>query len=445
MQLEHRNSVLPRPHPGTAPVPSVPRPDRFALRNGLRVVAVQRNDLPQISARLIVPAGSVTDPEQAQGTASLVGALLTEGTGSLSAVELNERIDRLGAALCTRVGHDFAEIDLALLSETLDEGMQLLASIVSDAAFPAEEFERVRSEALDALESRLDEPANIADDRVALALFGPGHPYGRLPLGTIAGVERLERQRLIDFYHARFRPAGSLLIIAGDLDSGTLQSILETNFAGWTGRVDPACYPASLPGPIAPSRLIEVEWEDAAQAEVRMAGIGMGRDCEDWIAAAVANYILGGSTITGRLGANLREDKGWTYGVRSSFAAGREAAGWIIETAVDAAVSLDALHEIEREVRSIVEHPVSAEELERARESLILSLPRAFETAGRTVARLATVEAFGLEPDYWELFPERVRAVSAGDIEAVSAQYFAPEALVRIIVGPAREAQGEGV
>src|SRR5690606_1353485 len=144
------------------------------------------------------------------------------------------------------------------------------------------------------------------------------------------------------------------------------------------------------------------------------------------VVAAVANYLLGGSTITGRLGANLREDKGWTYGVRSGFSASVHPGGWAIETAVDGEVTARAIDEIMAELTRFLAEPVPADELRRGKDALILSLPRAFETPGRIVSRLATVEVFGLPEDYWERFPDRVEAVGRDDLLRVAHAYFDP-------------------
>jgi zinc protease len=429
-------ATLPLPEVGAPPVPTVPRPERFTLQNGLRVLAVHRDDLPQVAIRMVIPAGSVMDPADAPGVASLVGALLTEGTDDLSANVLNERIDMLGAALSARVGHDHAEVDLGLLSETLDEGLSLLAAVVSRSAFPERELERVRAETLDALDARLDEPANVADDEASRAVFGADHPYGRLPIGTAEGVSRLKRADLVAFHRSQYRPDGSVLVIGGDLSGPDLRGRLEQAFAGWTGSASSGSYPAAPPALAAGSTLLNIEREEAAQAEIRVAGLGMPRVSEDWVAASVANYILGGSTITGRLGSNLREDKGWTYGVRSGFAAAVQPGGWIVETAVGAEVAADALSEIRKEIEGMVSELVSEEELDRAKEALILSLPRAFETPARVVSRLATLEAYGLDADYWDRFPARVQQVTAADVMRIARTYFAPDQLVQVAVGP---------
>jgi predicted Zn-dependent peptidase len=428
--------ALERPVPGVPPRPRPPRPDRWTLSNGLRVLAVRRPSLPQVALRVVLPAGAAADPAGADGLASLVGSLLTEGTEACPGEELNRRLDGLGASLTAQVGHDFAEVDLLLLGETLGEGVDLLAEVLVRPTFPETELERVRAETLDALEARLDEPGNVADDRLAEALFGEDHPYARLPLGTEEGVAATRRAALVDFHRRHYRPGGAVLVVAGDFDPAGLRDLLESAFAGWTGEAERPDYPADPAPPSRGGSPLYVPWPEAMQSEIRIGGPGMRRASEDWVPAAVANYLLGGSTITGRLGANLREDKGWTYGVRSGFAAALRAGGWVVETAVDAEVTDAAIAEITSELTRFLAEPVPADELRRAKDALILSLPRAFETPGRIVSRMATVEVFGLPDDYWDTFPDRVESVGREDVMRVAHAYFDPARLVALAVGP---------
>lgn len=435
--LSHR--TLPRPEPGIPPFPTVPAPERFALDNGLRVLAIHRSAFPQIAMRLLIPAGSVADLPTAPGAASLVSGLITEGTETLEGIALHERIDSLGAALGARAGHDFTEVDLGLLAETLAPGLALLAETVIRPSFPESEIERIRAESIDALEARLDEPANIADDATGEAVFGAGHPYARLPLGTIEGVRALRRSDLVDFHSRHYRPQGSILVIAGDLSGVSLRSELEATLGAWSGASPSVEYPAPTLRCVRAGELVNIVEDGAPQGELRIAGAGMARNSPDWVPAIVANYVLGGSTITGRLGSNLREEKGWTYGVRSGFAAGIGPSGWTVETAVGAEVAADAVREIHFELRRMVDAAVSSDELERAKDALILSLPRAFETPMRIVSRFATMEAFGLEADYWSSFADRVRRVSGEQVQEMAARYFDPDAMVSVAVGPSIE------
>jgi zinc protease len=421
---ERRAAVaLPLPRPGPPPLPRVPVPSRRVLNNGLRLVAIPWGALPQVVLRLVLPGGSVGDPLDKPGMANLAGQVLIEGTELRSAEVLNARLDGLGASLDVHVGHDFTEVELSLLSETLPEALALFAETVTRPAFPPREVERVRREAMDALAARDDEPANVADDRVAEAIFGTGHPYGRPSVGTAEGVAAASVDDLRSFHDAVFRPAGGVIVAVGELEVDRLAELCAKLFAGWSGTGCTPHLPGIPEGPQLAGEQIHLPWPDAQQAEIRIGGRGLARSSADWIPAAVANYILGGSTITGRLGANLREDKGWTYGARSAFAAGIQPGGWI------------AVAEMTREIDRMAEEPVSEEELRRAQRALVLSLPRAFETPNRVASRFVTVEAFGLPSGYWEQFPAAVRSVTADDVQRVARDHFRTDRLVRVLVG----------
>lgn len=434
--------LLDRPVPGSPPPPRVPVPIRWELSNGLRVVAIPHGRLPQLSMRLIVPAGSAADPPERPGTAALAGSLLTEGTARRSAEELNERLDWLGASIDAQVGHDFAEVDLVTLSDTIPVALEILAEVLLQPSFPERETERARAETLDSLLARLDEPANVADDTAAESVFGPDHPYGRLTSGTAEAVAAIRREELAGFHAARYRPGGSVLVVAGDFEPEVLAPMLESALSGWTGTAPAAAPFADRDRPVNAGERLIVDWPDASQGEIRFAGLGMRRSSPDWVPAAVANYLLGGSTITGRLGANLREDKGWTYGVRSGFAAALNRGGWVVETAVGVEVVDAAVAEITAEIERFAAEPVTPEELVRAKQALILSLPRAFETAGRIITRFATQETYGLEQDYWERFPALVDAVTAEDVLRIARTYFPLDLLVRVAVGTPRPKAG---
>ena len=209
------------------------------------------------------------------------------------------------------MGHDFTEIEAVLLSETLAEGVALLAEIVTRPVFPPDQTERIRAESLDALIARQDEPANVADDRALLEAFG-AHPYGTQPFGTAEGIRGVPREALAAFHAAHYRPAGALVVAAGEFDPAELREALERGFAGWTGAAEPVAYPPVPTRPANAGRLVAHPWDDAEQSEIRIIGPGMARRDPDWIRAGVANFLLGGSTITADWGEPARGRDGRT-------------------------------------------------------------------------------------------------------------------------------------
>jgi zinc protease len=430
--------TLPRPRPGEPPVVQLPDTDRRVLESGLRLAAAPTGATGQALFRILLPCGAVCDPPARAGLAALTANLLQEGTEGLDATALNQRLDRLGASVRVRGAHDFLSIGVTALTETLADAVAVLAEMVMRPAFDADALRRVKGEMVDELRAREDEPADRADDRIAHEIFGE-HSYGRQPEGTEAGLARLGRDDVLAFHEAHFRPEGAIAVAAGEVDPDSLAGVLEDCFAGWRGAPPPVPEARTAGEPAAAGNVLRMVVPGAAQAEIRVGGRGMTRDDPDWAAGALANYLLGGSTITGRLGANLREAKGWTYGARSGFHPYRLGGSWTVETAVGAEVGDAAVAEIHGELQRLVDEPVPADELARARDALVLSLPHAFATPGRVLGRLATVEAYGLPHDHWLRFVERVRRVEGDAVREIAARHFDPAQLVTVVAGP-----GEG-
>lgn len=425
------------PLPGSPPAFNMPGARRETLSCGLDVVLVPAGVLPQLSIRIGLLAGAAADPPGKAGAAAMTAAMLTEGTTSLSAGELNRRLDEAGASISASASHDFAIVDVDLLAETAGEILPLAAGVLLEPAFPLAEFERVRAETLDGFLARQDEPANLADDTLARLVFGPEHPYGRLAEGTAGEVAALDRDDLVLMHQTRYGSSGSFLIAAGLFDPDWLLDLFEQLLRGWGPAAGPPGYPPPDPPAAVSSDPLRLRWPGASQAEIRVGGLGITRDSADWIPAGVMNYILGGSTITGRLGANLREDKGWSYGARSSFASAKDRGGWVAEAAVDGAVAEAALEEMQGEIARIGTDGITRKELRRAKDNIILSLPRAFATPQRIVQRFGTLPAYGLPADYWAHFAARVEAVTEGEVLRVARELLAEQGLAAVVVSGA--------
>jgi zinc protease len=345
-------------------------------------------------------------------------------------------VDYLGALLHANVGHDYAEAEAVLLHETLEEGIQLLAEIITRPSFPDAEVERIRNESLDALVAREDEPGNVADDRVSLEVFGAGHPYGRPSFGTPEGIAAVTRDELWSSTRGTTAPRAPTWWRRATSSRARCARCWKRRSRGGRERRRPSRTPAEDGDtPEAAGRRLLEEWEEAAQSEIRIAGRGIDRRSPEWMAGAVANYILGGSTITGRLGANLREDKGWTYGANSSFSAGRARGAWVAHTAVDVEVTRGAVDEMMGELLRMAEEPVDEAELRRAKDAMVLSLPRAFETPSQVASRLSTLEAHDLPRDYWSTYPAAIEAVTADDVRRIAREHFHPDRVVTVVVG----------
>ncbi len=415
----------------------LPAFERFRLSGGVDVwVAVDRQ-LPEVSLRMLLEAGAVSEPAPAAGTAELTGRLLTEGADGRSAKEVAEWTDRLGVSFNVSVGYDAAMVSLHTLSDVLEGGLDVLRAVVREPALAEPEVERVRGELADELRRDRDEADAVADHVLIRELFGD-HRYGTPSSGTPESVEGLDRGRVVDFHGARYSAAGSALVVCGDVDPDGLREALEARFGDWTEGPARQEVPSPAEDGGSGRRVVLVDRPGSAQAEVRLGRVGLAYGADDFFDAVVANAILGG-LFNSRVNMNLREEKGWTYGARSSFSFRRAEGPFVAEAAVETEAAGRAVEEFRSELRGMWERPPDEEEVQLARNSLVLSLPRQFETVRQVTRKVATQVVHDLPEDYWERYRDRIEAVTPEDVVDVARRRMDPDRMVAVVVADADE------
>lgn len=424
------------PPPGRARPVRLPPFREQRLSSGLRLYVAERRSLPEVSLRLIVEGGAAGDPPLRAGAAELAGRLLTEGAGERSAPQMAEWLDRLGAGFSVSVGYDTALLSAHTLSDVLEGTLDFAAEAALRPRFEPSEVERVRQERLDEIEREREEPPSLANHLLAAAVYGADHPYGRPAGGVRETVEGLDAEAVRSFHRNRYGAAGAALVAFGDVDARSLAQAVEDRFAGWSEGAGPVPPPPAPLAPLAAGRVWVVDRPGSPQSEIRVGAIGASRRAEDYFEAIVANAILGG-LFNSRLNMRLREEKGWTYGARSAFSHRRGAGPFVAAAAVETGVTAPALEEMLSEIEGLGSRPPDEGEMRLACNALTLSLPRQFETVSQVTRRLVTRIVYGLEPDYWERFRERVEAVTADQVVAVARRYLRREQLVLVAVGDA--------
>ena len=422
-----------RPPSGPMPKIQLPRFERATLENGLAVRSVRHGNLPEVSVRFVFPYGAADDRAERSGTAMMVARALTEGTEDRSAPEVAEALDRLGSRFRIEVSHDATILSPYFLSHVQDGTFPLLAEIVTRPAFESNEVERLRDERLDEIVGSLDEPSNVASLRISQVSFG-SHPYATRTGGVEETVRAIEVDDLRAFHAGFYRPAGATLILVGDVsERDRLRDQLEVAFKGWEGECSSSRF-SDDPAPPERSRIWAVDWP-GPQSEIRIGHVGISRLDPDYPAVMVMNAILGG-LFSSRINMNLREDKGWTYGAQSRFDARRKPGPFQAGAAVEAKATVGAVSEILAEMGRMRTDPPSDDELELAKNALTLSMPRLFETIGQISTRVAQQTLYNLPDDYWETYPDVVRAVSREDVERVAEAHLWPEHAGVVVVGP---------
>lgn len=399
----------------------------------LRIVRIPR--LPLAHLRWLAPGGGAWhDPPELAGLASLTGDLLDQGTERRSAPEIAAAVERLGGYLASSADWDAAQVLLGVLAAHLEPALELLAEVATSPTFPAEEVVRVRRQRLADLLRRRDQPAALAADFCALAIYGDS-VYGRGQLGTPATIERIDRAEIHAFHRRHLHVRGTTLIAAGDLDPGRLaQRVADAFGALPTG--EPPTDPEVV-APVPESLTVHVvDRPQAAQTELRIGHAGVARDHPDFLALRLLNSIFGGK-FTSRINLNLRERHGFTYGAHSRWSARRGPGPFVVATAVASENAGAAVREILHEIERLRDAPVDEEELRDARNYLLGVFPYTVQTLEGLASRLEELALFSLPDDYFRRYPEILAGIDRDRLLAVARAHLRPAELAVVAVGPA--------
>lgn len=429
------------PVPGPAPEIEMPPIERRSLSNGLEVWLIEKPGVPLVTMQLLVRAGVTAEPAGRSGIALLTAGMLDEGTTSRTALELADELEFLAATLSAGAGYDASVIELSTLSRTMSPALALFAEVITEPTFPEREFERVRQERVTALIQAADQPSIVAEEEFARILFGTAHPYGRLPEGTSEALTTMTRAEVEGFYRSFYQPGNSTLLVAGDVSAAELFPQLESAFSGWTGSIVADMPVPTLPDPQNDTRIFLVDKPGAAQSVIRIGHVGISRNHPDYYPLLVLNHVLGG-VFSSRLNLNLREEKGYTYGAATGFAARRGNGPFIATASVQTAVTKESVVEFMRELNEIRgDRPATDDEVAFAKANLSRSEPFAMETQTQLLGRLQNMALYGLPTDYYDTFVQRVSAVTTAEVNRVAREYLDPARSAIVVVGDRAEVE----
>jgi zinc protease len=422
------------PQPGPPPPLNLPAIQKRQLSNGLPVWIVEMHEVPVAQVNLVVLSGAANDPPGKFGIASLTAAMLEQGAGSRSALDVADAVDYLGADLGAASGTDSSAVRLHVPVARLADALPIMADVALRPTFPADELERLRRQRLTSLLQARDDPGTIAALTFSRVLYGPTHRYGTATAGTAETIKSLTAADLRAFYQATFRPDNASLIVVGDVATDKVTPLFESSFGGWKAQGAPPP-PAKLPPVQEPAKreVILVDKPDAAQSQIRIGWIGVPRSTPDYFPIQVLNTILGGS-FSSRLNMNLREKHGYAYGAGSGFDMRASAGPFTASAPVQTDKTADALKEFFVELEGI-QKTVPADELTRAKNYVALRFPEAFETTGDISRRLEDMLVYRLPEDYFLKYVQNIQAVTAADVQRVAQKYIQPARFVVVVVG----------
>ncbi|MCB9289655.1 MAG: insulinase family protein [Lewinellaceae bacterium] len=415
------------PAPGPAPEIQFGEYEQFPLDNGLQVVVVENHKLPRIAFNLLVDVPPVEEGKYA-GTAEMAGEMLGRGTENRSKAEIDAAVDFIGAAFNTSETGMFG----SCLTKHKDSLLEVMADVLLHPTFPEEEFEKLKKQRLSNLSYEKDDPNTIADNLAQMLRFG-GHPYGEVP--DEETIEAITAERCKAYYENYFLPNTSYLAIIGDIKLEEAKEIAKKYFGSWEkGTLSKEFF--ALPEPPSEPVVAFVDKAGAVQSVIDITyPVNLKPGAEDVIPSSVLNTLLGSSGLNSRLNLNIREDKGYSYGVGSTLSydkyIGYFSAGGSVRNEVTDSAIVEFLHEMNR----LREEPVPEEELQSTKNFITGTFARAMERP-ETVARLAlNMVRYKLPKNYYADYLRNVNAVTAEQLQEVAQKYLLPGQAYIVVVG----------
>jgi zinc protease len=432
-----------RPQPGPPREYHFPRFERSRLANGLTVISAHVPGRALLAAQLIFPGGAWTEPADRGGVTLLTARAMPEGTRRRDAIEFVEAAERLGAEIHADASWEALSAALEVPRSRFGAALALLAEMCFEPAFPGDEVNRLRDERLNDLLQAWADPRRRAERVFPETIYSQDSPYRR-PLGGIPPTIRpLDRDAIVERHGQLLDPSSATLVVAGDLTGLPVEQLAEQHLgalpAAPAGRGEEPAERDVAANP-AGAQFVLVDRPGASQSELRIGHIGVPRRSDDFHAISVLNAILGG-TFNSRLNRVIREEKGYTYGIHSSFDMRGHAGPFAIRTAVETAVTAPAIVDALQIVRAIRAAPVTDEELGLARDYLEGVFPLRFESAGQVAGALSGLVVLGLPDDELDRYRPMIARVSRDDVLAAARRRIRPDDLSIVVVGDASQVE----
>jgi predicted Zn-dependent peptidase len=413
----------------------LPKPYEAKLKNSLAVLMLEDHRAPTFYLSLEIPASPFQDPPNLPGLAEATADNLKLGTRTRSARQIAESLAELGASLNVNAsyGSPYTRVTLSALTDQLDAVLELFADVLLNPAFPPDEFDKYRQREIAALEQARTQPQFLANEQMYRLLYP--NDARAITASSPDSLKKITPEDMRKFYLAHYHPAGARLGVAGDVNPRQLTAKLEKLLSSWKpGERSAVNLP--LDSPIASRKVVLIHRPNSVQSYIMVANRAIGRLDPDYIATTVMNRVLGQGPAA-RLFRNIREDKGYTYGIYSALMATRHLNHFSVATSVRTDVTIPALDEILREFADIRERAVPADELAGARRAMVASFALRLEDPADTLQQLTLLKEYNLPANYWESYPEKVMGVTAEDAQRVARKYVPYENAQIVVVGDA--------
>ncbi|MEH1952074.1 MAG: pitrilysin family protein [Nostoc sp.] len=409
-------------------------PQEFKLTNGLRILLLPDRSTPTVTLSGYIQAGTEFDPENKAGLAAFVADNLLNGTKSKDVLTIAKVLGERGASLDFQTYREGVHIEGDSLADDLPILLEILADVVKNSSFPSKELELHRQQTLTDLQQELDEPSEVARRIFVQSIYPKKHPLHTFP--TEESLQQIQRRDVIDFKAKHYRPDTTVLALVGDFDLDKVRSLIQNKFGDWevSGKAPTLKYP-----PVAmPEKIVSVNpvLPDKAQAVTYMGYAGINRYDPRFHAALVLNQILGGDTLSSRLGAEVRDRQGLSYGIYSSFQAGKNVGTFLIEMQTSPEDSSKAIASTRQMLQQIHQQGVTALEVETAKRTLISNYNVSLANPEELTDRILMNEVYGLDKVELHSFTDKIQKVTLAQVNQAARELLHPDRIVVVTAGP---------
>jgi zinc protease len=422
------------PPAGPEPEVRVPEVWRATLKNGIKVYGTENRELPLVSISVVIAGGATADDITMPGVASMVAAVLPQGTRNKTPEELEEETELLGSTVYMRASGEELVLSGSTLSRNFGKTVSLMKEMLLEPRWDTAEFRMAQTRTRNALIQSEARPASVASDRFMKLVYGPGHILGYDIRGTKESIERITPDILKDFYARNFSPSVTSVYVAGNVSKDEVLEALRPLENEWQGG-EVALKSYELPDAPGKSQIYFVDIPGSRQSVVYAGYLAMTRDNPDYVKADFANYRMGGA-FTSILNQILREQKGFTYGARSGFREMKNPAPFVISTSVRSDATLETMEIITGELRKYL-GGIPEEELQFIRNSMIRSNALRFETNDALADMLLYIGKYGFSDDWVRKEEDVIRNMTVEDHKEIARKYFDPDRMYWVVVGDA--------
>ena len=416
---------------------SFPKIQSAVLDNGSKLVLAERNDLPLVNLEVVFNKGWAIESNEQQGLANFTMSMMDEGTKKYSSLDFAEAQERLGSGIGYGSSIDTTYASLSSMKVNLEATLDLFKEGLLNPIFPQAELDKVKKRWLDSIDQQLNNPGSVANRKIRGLVYGEGHPYAKeSSSGLKETVEQFTREDLIKMHALLTNPSDSTFIVTGDINLNEAKELLNKKFNNWTSK-------ASDINPIdlftvedqSEPRVFLIDKPGAIQSYILAAQLLPPTNSDDDILIDYMNYAIAGS-FTSRINMNLREDKSWSYGVRTSTGYSQGQRLMRMTAPVQTDKTAPAILEVLREYNEYVnDSPITADELSKIKNARTLRLPGQYETLGALLGGMEDIVKYNRDFDYLDTIADKRNAILLEDVRSASKKYLDTNKWTWVIVG----------